>query len=148
MRPETEKRRLRGIEVAQAALLLVIGVVIALVLYYVVLGTVRSTPAPDVQLDAYHSSIQYKAHIAFAELKFGKPGVVTKVWLLDRNGNLITDRCYPALVQEKSFPLRVYEGDRYSIRCDLPSDKTVDTRMIIRVEFADGRIVNVPWVIG
>ena len=146
MRPKTEKRRLRGIEVAQAALLLVIGVVIALVLYYVVLGMVRSTPAPDVQLDPYSSFVDEKRIIMM--LKFGKTATVTKAWLLDRNGDLISDNCYPAPIHYVSFPLTVYEGQKYGIRCDLPPGKTWDTKMIMRLQFADGRIVNVPWVIG
>ena len=142
MRPKTEKRRLRGIEVAQAALLLVIGVVIALVLYYVVLGMVRSTPAPDVQLDAYNSYVTPKN--AIVVLKFGKPAVVKDMQIVNGTTTL-TSTCSP---EGGSFPLTVFEGQEVTFRCDLATGKTWDTRMTVRVTFSDGRNVNLRWVIG
>jgi len=145
MKPETtepettkpEKKKLKGMEVAQTALLLVLGVVIALVLYFVVMGMISSTPAPNVQVDSYNSYIAGKT--AMVVLKFGKSGTINNVVILGPSGSQIA-ACSPTGVT-------VNAGQEYTFTCTLSSG-TWQTNMIVKVTFADGSVANVRWVTG
>jgi len=136
---KTEKRRLRGIEAAQAALILVIGVVIALVLYFVAIGVVASTPAPNIEVDSFNSILT--GDTAKVVLKFGKSGVVHNVTILGNDGNAITGECSP-----KDIPVNA--GQEYVFDCTLLSGKTWQTNMIAKVVFADNSVAYVRWVTG
>jgi hypothetical protein len=142
MKPKTNKtqrRKLRGLEVAQAALLLVIGVVVALVLFFVATGLVASTPAPNVQVDSFNSILAGdKAKVV---LKFGKSGVVSSVTILGNDGEPITGECTPSGVA-------VNAGQQYIFDCQLLSGKTWQSNMIVKVVFADNSIAHVRWVTG
>jgi len=50
------KRKLKGMEAMQVALLVVIAVVIVLALYFVASQFIASTPAPALQIDPYGST--------------------------------------------------------------------------------------------
>jgi len=50
------KKKLKGMEAMQVALLVVIAVVIVLALYFVASQFIASTPAPDLQVDPYGST--------------------------------------------------------------------------------------------
>jgi hypothetical protein len=144
---KTEKRRLRGIEAAQAALILVIGVVIALVLYFVAIGVVASTPAPNIEVDSFNSILT--GNTGKVVLKFGKSGVVKDVKILGNDGNQITGSCQyyngTALVNP---PVNVNAGQEYIFQCTLDTGKTWQSNMIVQVTFADGSIAYVRWVTG
>jgi len=145
MRP-VKRRKLRGIEVAQAALLLVIGVVVGLVLYFITVGMASSTPAPNVQLDPYNIIIvRYGNTIAaWIGLKFGKSGVITNVTILGEDGKLLF-KCYPDYGDK--YPLKVKAGEEFNFGC-LSSLDYLHTNMVIQVTFADGSVANVRWVTG
>ena len=141
---KTERRRLRGIEVAQAALLLVIGVVIALVLYFITVGMVASTPAPNVQVDAYNSFLA--GDTAKVVLKFGKSVRVSNVVILGNDGSQITNDCeFPP---GASKPMAVNAGQEYIFTCKLATGKSWQTNMMVNVTLADGSFVFARWVTG
>jgi len=135
-------RRFRGLEVAQAAILLVLGVVVAMALYFLTMGMVASTPTPDVELDPYNSYIV--GSTANVTLKFGKPASVQDVKILGNDGNPITDSCtFPG---GATPPMPVSAGQEYIFTCTLLSGKTWQTNMIVNVTLADGSIALVRWV--
>jgi hypothetical protein len=151
MRPETtksettktakpEKRKLKGMEAAQAALLLVLGIVIALVLYFVVIGMISSTPVPNVQVDSYNSYIA--GNTATVVLKFGKSASVSNVVILNSSGTKIAPCTLP------SSPMSVTAGQEYTFTCTLNQGATWQTNMIVQVTFADNSVANVRWVTG
>jgi len=139
---KTEKRRLRGLEVAQAALLLVIGVVVGLVLYFITVGMVAATPAPNIQVDSFNSFIA--GSNAYLTLKFGKSGTVDGIALGNSWGAWIGG-CVPA--DGRSFPLSVVAGQEYGFKCTL-AKLTWSTKLLVRVDFADGTTYWVSWVTG
>ena len=143
MKPETTKpekrRKLKGMEAAQAALLLVLGIVIALVLYFVVMGIISSTPAPNVQVDAYNSYIA--GENATVALKFGKSGTVSSVVIYNSSNIKIATCTVPN-------QLSVTTGQEYTFTCTLSTGSTWSTSMIVKVTFADGSVANVRWVTG
>jgi len=153
MKPETTKpekrgKKLKGIEAAQAAILLVLGIVIGLVLYFVVLGMISSTPAPNVQVDAYNSYIA--GNTATVVLKFGKSGTVKQVQILGNNGNPITGSCQYYNATSNKYtnpPVNVNAGQEYIFSCTL-NQGTWQTNMIVKVTFADNSVANVRWVTG
>jgi hypothetical protein len=135
-------RRFRGLEVAQAALLLVLGVVVALALYFLTMGMVASTPTPDVELDPYNSYIV--GSTANVALRFGKSGMVQDVNILGNDGNPITGSCtFPGGAKP---PMPVNAGQEYIFTCKLADGKTWQSNMIVQVTFADGSIAYVRWV--
>jgi len=143
-KPEKKGKKLKGMEAAQAAILLVLGIVIALVLYFVVLGMISSTPAPNVQVDAYNSYIA--GNTATVVLKFGKSGSVKSVVILGQSGSPITNPCnFPS---GASSPMPVTAGQEYTFTCTLSTDNTWQSNMIVQVTFADGSVANVRWVTG
>jgi hypothetical protein len=149
MRPETTKpekrgRKLKGMEAAQAALLLVLGIVIALVLYFVVIGMISSTPVPNVQVDSYNSYIA--GNTATLVLKFGKSASVESVVILGQSGSPITSSCsFPSNAKP---PMSVTAGQEYTFTCTLNQNASWQTNMIVQVTFADGSVANVRWVTG
>ena len=154
MRPNTNKpktakagRRFRGLEVAQAALLLVLGVVTAMAMYFVMMNIMQAMPVPDVQLNPYYSYVNPNGNWGIVALKFGKTGVVTRVWVDSSTGALIAE-CTPGFWKGGTLPTTVNAGQEYNFYCELLSGAVWDKRMTVRVAFADGRIANFPWVIG
>jgi hypothetical protein len=144
MKPEAtkpEKRgKIKGMEAAQAALLLVLGIAIALVLYFVVVGMISSTPVPNVQVDSYNSYIA--GSTATVVLKFGKSASVSNVVILNASGTKIAPCTLP------NSPMPVTEGQEYTFTCTLANGATWQTNMIVQVTFADGSVANVRWVTG
>ena len=134
-------RRFRGLEVAQAALLLVLGVVVALALYFTMMNIMYATPAPDVQLNPYYSYVNPITNWGIVVLKFGRTAVVNKVWISNSIGYDIAD-CMR--YRESGPPLTVDAGKEYSFACGFSTRP--DTYMTVHVEFADGRIIHIPWV--
>jgi len=147
-KPETtkpEKRgKLKGMEAAQAALMLVVGIVIVLVIYFVVVGMISSTPVPNVQVDSYNSYIA--GNTATVVLKFGKSASVKSVVILGQSGTQITQSC--SFPSGASSPMSVTAGQEYTFTCTLANDATWQTNMIVQVTFADGSVANVRWVTG
>jgi hypothetical protein len=148
MKPNTNKpktgRRFRGLEVAQAALLLVLGVVVALALYFVMMDMISAAPVPDVQLDPYYSYVTPK----FAELvlKFGNPGVVKRITIHDGiNDNWLAE-CTPEWGY--SFPFNVYPGREYNFICSKSDSVSWTPTLNVHVTFIDLRIVTLKWTIG
>ena len=142
MKPNTNKpktgRRFRGLEVAQAALLLVLGVVAAMALYFVMMDVIRSTPVPDVQLNPYHSVVH--GSYAVVTLKFAKTKSTKYIDILNSTGNLISS-CSPASIT-------VNAGEEKSFYCYLASGANWDTYMYVHIVFTDGVVVDIPWVAG
>ena len=148
MKPVIKKgRRFRGLEVAQAALLLVLGVAVAMVLYFVMMDIMQATAVPDVQLNPYYSVVYPSGTTAHVVLKFGKPGVVYEMFILNSGGDEIA-KCQPAPIHGGSFPLTVSAGKEYMFICVLYDGAVWDTRMTVVTWYADGRRVNIPWVVG
>jgi hypothetical protein len=148
MKLETNKserrKKLRGLEVAQAALLLVLGVAVALVLYFIMMDMVQATPVPSVQLDPYNSYIS--GTLAHVSLKFGKPATVVGMWIDNSMRHETLGGCWPDF--GRSWPLRVNAGEQVEFWCGLADGKTWSSRMTIRILLDDGRNVNLQWVIG
>jgi hypothetical protein len=154
MKPNTDKpktamagRGFRGLEVAQAALLLVLGVAVAMVLYFVMMDVIQAVPVPDVQLNPYYSHVYPSGNNARVVLKFGKPGVVTDMKVENSLGEHIAS-CTPAPIHGGSFPLTVSAGKEYMFICVLYDGAVWDTRMTVFVWFAEGRRVDIQWVVG
>ena len=151
MKPNTDKpktakagrRRFRGLEVAQAALLLVLGVAVAMVLYFVIMDIMQATAVPDVQLNPYNSYIT-TAGVATIALKFGKPGVVTGVTIEGVDTMLIAV-CRPGVSGEYSYPFMVYPGKEYNFLCTLQQGQNWKDQMFVHVGF-NGRRVTLRWV--
>jgi len=116
-RPKTERRRFRGLEVAQAALLLVLGVAVALTLYFIMMDMLQATPVPDVQLDTYHSYIA--GDQAVVALKFGRSMYVVGVWIEGTTlDDFLTPNCDPQNIMvsagyEYVFSCRLYSGKHW-----------------------------------
>jgi hypothetical protein len=148
MKPVIKKgRRFRGLEVAQAALLLVLGVVVAMALYFVMMDIVHATPVPDVQLNPYYTYVYPSWTRAVVVLKFGKPGVVVRMWIDNSRGIPIAN-CTPGPIHGGRLPLTVSAGREYNFLCDLYEGAVWDTQMLVNVRFADGKVANIPWVVG
>ena len=145
-RPKTERRRFRGLEVAQAALLLVLGVVATMALYFVMMDIMRATPAPDVQLDPYNSYVNPRGNWGVVALKFGKTATVLGVWIDDSKGFPIA-RCDRYFPEGPGLPLTAYAGSEYTFSCYLVSDATWDNYMTVHVKLADGMVAHIPWVV-
>ena len=152
MKPNTDKpktakarRRFRGLEVAQAALLLVLGVAVALAMYFVVNNMFASAPVPSVQLDTYRSGIY--GDTATVVLKFGRPGVVRYVVLFDGRTNGPIDYitfCFSSESPDQG--LRVVPGQRVNFICKLASGKYWTNVMVVHVRFWDEDVTNIRWV--
>ena len=138
MKPVIKKgRRFRGLEVAQAALLLVFGVVVALALYFVMMEIMQSVPVPEVQLNPYHSYVNPSGSSAVVALRFGKPARLGAVELFNSHGEWV-GMC--------SGPLGVEAGRNYYYSC--PAIGSLTSWMYVRVRFVDGRDLYLPWYIG
>jgi hypothetical protein len=146
MKPVIKKgRRFRGLEVAQAALLLVLGVVIALAMYYVAMNMFMSAPVPAVQLDTYRSFVGGNTSSVF--LKFGKSGVVKLVRIYDGRANspqYIIARCFESDSPDQG--LRVVPGQLVRFNCKLDSGKYWTDVMAVVVRFWDDDVVTIRWV--
>jgi hypothetical protein len=146
MRPNTNKpktgRRFRGLEVAQAALLLVLGVAVALVMYFIVTGMMMSVPAYYVQLDPYSSYIyDNKFHVV---LKFGKSVTVYGMDIYNSaDMSLVGYNCVPPT---GSWPFRAQPGYIYHIECLMNTNVPVTHDLIVKVAFSDG-FVYLRWVL-
>jgi hypothetical protein len=146
MKPNTDKpktakagRRFRGLEVAQAALLLVLGVVVALALYFVMMNMLASAPTPDVQLNPYHSYVYPAGDKVVVALRFGKPGLVLFVELLNNRGDIRLSTCSGALYVET--------GRDYFFECQI-DPRYLPPWLFVHVKFADGRDFKLRWYIG
>jgi hypothetical protein len=148
MRPNTNKsktakagRRFRGLEVAQAAILLVLGVVVALVMYFIATNMLWSTPVPRVQLDIYNSFFHGDGTNGYllVRLKFARAGTVTNVRILSTLGGIGTiTECF-------SGELRVNPGDGYTFRCSLPGSNYWEKEVVVYVRFKDDEEYYIPW---
>jgi hypothetical protein len=151
MKPVIKKgRRFRGLEVAQAALLLVLGVVVALVMYFLMMDIVQTTPVPVVQLDAYNSYITGSK--AYVTLKFAKPGSLKDMHIIDSSDTRLSISCdygsqnvWDAYLNNQ--PIRVNPGKQYLFSCGLLPDKNWSDSLIVVVEFIDGSKFFARWVI-
>ena len=147
MKPVIKKgRRFRGLEVAQAALLLVLGVVVAMALYFVMMDVMQSAPVPDVQLNPYYSYVNPNGKWGNVVLKFGKPGVVTDVWIDDSTGLRIAD-CTPGDAKGGSYPITVNAGREYNFYCELKSGMVWDNQMTVGVRFSNGKVARLAWLV-
>jgi hypothetical protein len=149
MRPNTNKpktakagRRFRGLEVAQAALLLVLGVVVAMAMYFIVTGMMMTVPAYYVQLDPYSSYIyDNKFHVV---LKFGKS--VTVYGMDIANSADMSVVGYNCGSPTGSWPWRAQAGHIYHIECLLNPNVKVTHDLIIRMGLDDEGIY-LRWVL-
>jgi len=78
------KRKVRGIEAAGWVLVLVIIVAVALALWYAVSGMLSSAAAPNIQIDAYNSTIV--GGQVWLTLKFGTPAQNPRVTIYNPDG--------------------------------------------------------------
>ena len=146
-KPKTGSRRFRGLEVAQAALLLVLGVVVAMVMYFVMTNMLASAPVPEVQLDPYNTVV-VQTH-ASVSLYFGTSAVVAGVDVITSDDTTPIASCVPVL--GSSYPVRVVPGKKYVFDCSLlDAGKSWPRHAILRVWFAgDGhRVAHLHWLIG
>ena len=147
MRPVSYKpktgRRFRGLEVAQAALLLVLGVAVAMALYFVMMDILQATPVPDVELDPYNSYINNR--FGLVTLKFGRTTTIHRMWIDDSYGyGIATCTPYP----EGVFPVTVYKGQSKSFVCVLNESKQWDrTYMRVLLTVDNNQFVSVEWVV-
>ena len=138
MKPVIKKgRRFRGLEVAQAALLLVLGVVVALALYFVMMEIIQAAPVPDVQLNPYHSYVNPSGGSVVVVLRFGKPANLRDVSLFNSRYEVVGD-C--------SGPLVVEAGRNYYYSCWAIPDRLTPW-MYVRMRFVDKELY-LPWYIG
>ena len=149
MRPVSYKpktgRRFRGLEVAQAAILLVLGVAAALTLYFIMMGMIQSTPVPDVQLDPYNSYTT-RINVAQINLIFGKSLTVVRVWVDNSKNRHIAECNTDPSTGLSSLPLTVVPGQVHTFTCVLDSGANWDDSMIVRVKFDDGHVASLRWV--
>jgi hypothetical protein len=156
MKPNTNKpktgRRFRGLEVAQAALLLVLGVVVAMALYFLMVEIIQSTPVPIAQLDPYSSYFYTlnNENYAFVYLKFAKSVTVKLVDIIDGNNwNFLTPPCQWWNVDHwENFPLPAYAGKEYQFQCKLNPGKTWQPKMYVHLVLSDGTVYYIPWITG
>ena len=148
MKPVIKKgRRFRGLEVAQAALLLVLGVVVAMTLYFLTMGMVQTTPVPPVQLDPYQSFVfvDSRDNIFFnLALRFGRAGKVIRVDIRDgdRYQDVITV-CHNA---DWTGPLPVVPGMVRGFSCY--AGGKIPRIVTVTVLFDDGTYAILRWVVG
>ena len=126
-------------EVAQAALLLVLGVVVAMAMYFIVTGMMMTVPAYYVQLDPYSSYIyDNKFHVV---LKFGKSVTVYGMDIANSaDMSVVGYNCVP-------LPFRAQAGHIYHIECALNSNVKVTHDLIIRMDLDDEKIY-LRWVLS
>ena len=158
MRPNTNKpktakagRRFRGVEVAQAALLLVLGVVVALVMYFLMVEIIQSTPVPIAQLDAYSSyTFMWSGqNLARVYLKFARSVTVTSVQIRDANDVILASTCQWWNVDHfQDFPLLATAGKEYLIQCTQDPGKTWQSKMYVVLFLSDGSYHYLPWITG
>jgi hypothetical protein len=152
MRPNTNKpktgRRFRGLEVAQAALLLVLGVVVALAMYFVMMNMLMMAPVPDVELDPYNSFVHVSPDKLYAfaniQLVFGRVGYLLRVDIVRSDSpDTAVGSCFDANVV--GYKLAVAPGVRHTFSCRLDAGTTPN--LMIKVIFYDGKIVYIRWVL-
>jgi len=135
------KRKLKGMEVAQVALLLVLAVAVAVALYLIVSGMIAGTPVPKVQLDPYSSKVVGTR--AYVVLKFGENArTINSIQMLDATGASVGSCGRP------TGPFRA--GHSYEVQCSL--SQLPSGRVIVRVDYVAGdgsrKIANLEWIIG
>jgi hypothetical protein len=139
MKPVIKKgRRFRGLEVAQAALLLVLGVVVAMALYFVMMEMMLMAPVPDVQLNPYYSYVYPSGDGAVVALRFGKPARLGDVSLLNSRFEWLTT-C--------TGPLMVEPGRNYFYYCQVGVG-VLTNWIYVRVRIFGGKELFLPWYIG
>ena len=139
MKPVIKKgSRFRGLEVAQAALLLVLGVVVAMALYFVMIEIMQSAPVPEVQLNPYHSLVTPSGDKVVVALRFGKPAQLLFVHLTNSRGEYVST-C--------DGPLVVEAGKNYFYSCPA-SPGALAPWMYVNLRFVDGRDFWLPLYIG
>jgi hypothetical protein len=153
-KPKTAKagRRFRGLEVAQAALLLVLGVVVALTMYFIMVEIIQSTPVPIAQLDAYSSYFftLNNEHYASVYLKFARSVTVQRLDIVDGdNGIILASLCQWWNVDHwQNFPLSAYAGKEYQFMCKLDPGRTWKPKMYVRLVLSDVTVYYLPWITG
>ena len=149
-KPKTAKagRRFRGLEVAQAALLLVFGVVVALALYFIMMNIVQTTPVPPVQLDPYQSSVfvDSNGNIRIVPvLRFGRVGKVTRVDIRSGDNYFVSlATCFDA--NSAGYTLPVVPGMFRKFEC--AASGGVPRILAVYVVFADGTDLVLRWVVS
>jgi hypothetical protein len=149
MKPNTNKpktgRRFRGLEVAQAVLLLVLGVVVAMTLYFLTMNMVQTTPVPPVQLEPYQSFvfIDSRGNVFFnPALRFGRAGKVIRVDIHDEYLNVLSV-CYNA---DWTGPLSVVPGMVRGFSCY--AGGKVPRIVTVTVLFDDWTEARLRWVVS
>jgi hypothetical protein len=150
-KPKTGWRRFRGLEVAQAALLLVLGVVVAMAMYFVAMGAIQSAPLPIVQLDPYASSTYNigGGDVAILFLKFAKTVEVAEVRILSStNFSPLTGLC---LIHDGNgwvnLPMQAIAGRQYMFLCQRVAGNW-EPKMLVYVKLSDGESYVIPWIRG
>ena len=133
-----KKRKLKGMEVAQTALLLVLAVAVALALYAITTGMVGSVSAPKIQVDAFNSKIL--GNTAILVLKFGEGGQVQAVEIYNTANTRIAS-CTPGNIAVRA-------GESREFTCTLAGGQNWAPRMIVVVRFAGGSVARPEWILG
>jgi hypothetical protein len=120
-------RKVRGVEnMTWAILALIVAVVVILVLYNMISGTLATANTPQVQLVPHESFVI--GNTANVTLKFGRGFQGVSVSIAVPSGNTIT----PASTSCTPTGVNVAEGDKVSFRCTLSRTPTSVAYIIVR----------------
>jgi hypothetical protein len=133
-------RKVRGVEnMTWAILALIVAVVVILVLYNMISGTLATASTPQVQLVPHESFVI--GNTANVTLKFGRGFQGVSISIAVPSGNTIT----PASTSCTPTGINVAEGDKVSFRCTLSRTPTGVSYIIVR--WAGGS-QTIKWVVG
>jgi hypothetical protein len=120
-------RKVRGVEnMTWAVLAIIVAVVVILVLYNMISGTLATANTPQVQLVPHESFVI--GNTANVTLKFGRGFQGVSVSIAVPSGNTIT----PASTSCTPTGVNVAEGDKVSFQCTLSRTPTGVAYIVVR----------------
>jgi hypothetical protein len=133
-------RKVRGVEnMTWAILALIVAVVVILVLYNMISGTLATANTPQVQLVPHESFVI--GNTANVTLKFGRGFQGVSISIAEPSGNTIT----PASTACTPTGVNVAEGDKVSFRCTLSRTPTSVAYIVVRWT---GGSQTIKWVVS
>jgi hypothetical protein len=133
-------RKVRGVEnMTWAILAVIVAVVVILVLYNMISGTLATANTPQVQLVPHESFVI--GNTANVTLKFGRGFQGVSISIAVPSGNTIT----PASTSCTPTGVNVAEGDKVSFRCTLSRTPTGVAYIVVRWT---GGSQTIKWVVS